>query len=77
MKLGVTAGELSLIPVWFGAVGFPGNMLMSRHVDRSGADRAVLLGIHPAAGSSRRRMGLAAAGCPGAGRHGRSGIIRA
>lgn len=44
-KLGVTAGELSLILVWFGAFGFLGNMLMSRHVDRIGADRAVLLGI--------------------------------
>ena len=30
---------------WFGAFGFLGNMLMSRHVDRIGADRAVLLGI--------------------------------
>ncbi|NKE64717.1 MFS transporter [Ramlibacter sp. RBP-2] len=44
-KLGVTAGELGLILAWFGAFGFLGNMLMSRHVDRIGADRAVLLGI--------------------------------
>ncbi|HEY0883898.1 MAG TPA: MFS transporter, partial [Ramlibacter sp.] len=43
--LGVTAGELSLMLMWFGAFGFLGNMVMSRHVDRIGADRAVLIGI--------------------------------
>lgn len=44
-KLGVTAAELSLILMSFGAFGFLGNMIMARHVDRIGADRAVLLGI--------------------------------
>ncbi len=50
-KLGVSAGELGLILAWFGGFGFLGNMLMSRHVDRIGADRAVLLGIAAMAAS--------------------------
>lgn len=44
-KLGVTAGELSLILMWFGAFGFIGNMLMSRNIDAIGTGRAVLAGI--------------------------------
>ena len=44
-KIAVTAGELSLLFMWFGAFGFIGNMLMSRHVDRIGAARAVMWGI--------------------------------
>ncbi|HWI81465.1 MFS transporter [Ramlibacter sp.] len=44
-KIGVTVGQLSLLLMWFGAFGFLGNIVMSRHVDRFGAGRAVLLGI--------------------------------
>jgi len=44
-KIGITPGELSLLLMWFGIFGFIGNMLMSRHVDRIGAPRAVMLGI--------------------------------
>lgn len=31
--------------MWFGAFGFLGNLLMSRNIDRLGADRAVMIGI--------------------------------
>lgn len=44
-KIGITPGELSLLFMWFGAFGFLGNMLMSRHIDRIGASRAVMVGI--------------------------------
>ncbi len=44
-KIGITPGELSLLFMWFGAFGLLGNILMSRHVDRIGASRAVMLGI--------------------------------
>ena len=44
-RLGVTPLELSLLFAWFGIFGFAGNMLMSRHVDRIGASRAVGVGI--------------------------------
>lgn len=44
-KLGITPGELSLLFMWFGAFGFIGNMLMSRNIDRLGADRSVMIGI--------------------------------
>lgn len=44
-KLGVTAGELSLMLMWFGAFGFLGNAMMSRHIDRIGPARAVMAGI--------------------------------
>jgi predicted MFS family arabinose efflux permease len=44
-KLGVTAGELSMLLMWFGAFGFIGNMLMSRFIDRTGAARAVMAGL--------------------------------
>ena len=44
-KLGMAAGELSLFLMWFGAFGFVGNMLMSRHIDRIGPSRAVMIGI--------------------------------
>lgn len=44
-KLAITPGELSLLFMWFGAFGFLGNMLMSRHIDRIGADRAVMIGV--------------------------------
>ncbi|HYF44423.1 MAG TPA: MFS transporter [Ramlibacter sp.] len=44
-KLALTPGELSLMFMWFGAFGFIGNVLMSRHIDRLGADRAVMIGV--------------------------------
>jgi predicted MFS family arabinose efflux permease len=44
-KVGITPGELGLLFMWFGVFGFIGNMLMSRHIDRLGAPRAVLIGI--------------------------------
>ncbi|MDB5881241.1 MAG: transporter [Ramlibacter sp.] len=43
--LGTTPGQLGLLLTWFGAFGFIGNMLMSRHIDRLGASRAVMIGI--------------------------------
>lgn len=44
-KIGTTPTELSLLLMWFGAFGFLGNVLMSRHIDRIGASRAVMTGI--------------------------------
>ena len=44
-KIGITPGELSLLLMWFGVFGFLGNMVMSRHIDRIGASRAVMAGI--------------------------------
>jgi predicted MFS family arabinose efflux permease len=44
-KIGITPGELSLLFMWFGAFGFIGNMVMSRHIDRIGSSRAVMIGI--------------------------------
>jgi predicted MFS family arabinose efflux permease len=41
--LGVEAGMLSLLFLWFGAFGLLGNVVLSRQVDRLGAPRAVLL----------------------------------
>ena len=41
--LGVEAGTLSLLFLWFGAFGLAGNVVLSRQVDRLGAPRAVLL----------------------------------
>lgn len=43
--IAITPLELSLLFVWFGAFGFVGNIVMSRHVERIGAHRAVLAGI--------------------------------
>src|SRR5690606_38512509 len=40
-KLDITPAQLSLLFMWFGAFGLLGNLLMSRHVDRVGVDRAV------------------------------------
>jgi predicted MFS family arabinose efflux permease len=39
----ITPVQLSLLFVWFGAFGFIGNMLMSRHIERIGAARAVMI----------------------------------
>ena len=44
-KLGLSAGELSVFFLAFGAFGLVGNMLMSRHIDRIGAPRAVMIGL--------------------------------
>lgn len=44
-KLAITPGELSLLFMWFGAFGMVGNVLMSRHIDRIGTHRAVLIGL--------------------------------
>lgn len=44
-RLGLGPAGLSLVFMWFGAFGLIGNMLMSRHIDRLGADRAVLIGV--------------------------------
>ena len=44
-KIAITPGELSLLFLWFGVFGFIGNMLMSRHIDRFGASRAIMLAI--------------------------------
>jgi predicted MFS family arabinose efflux permease len=44
-QIGITPGELSLLFMWFGVFGFIGNMLMSRHIDRTGAPRAVMIAI--------------------------------
>jgi predicted MFS family arabinose efflux permease len=41
--LGAGATQISLLFAWFGAFGLIGNLLLSRHVDRFGAARAVTL----------------------------------
>lgn len=41
--IGITPVQLSLLFVWFGAFGFIGNMLMSRHIERIGAHRGVMI----------------------------------
>ena len=43
--LGTTPAMLSLMFMWFGVFGFAGNVLMSRYIDRIGADRAILIAI--------------------------------
>jgi len=43
--LGVGAGLLSLLFLWFGAFGLAGNVLVSRWVDRLGAPRAVQISL--------------------------------
>lgn len=44
-KIGITPTELSVLLMWFGAFGFLGNVVMSHHIDRIGASRAVMVGI--------------------------------
>lgn len=44
-NIGITANELSLLFMWYGAFGFLGNWLMSRHIDRVGASRSVMIAI--------------------------------
>lgn len=43
-RIGITPDQLSLLFLSFGLFGFVGNLLMSRHIDRIGPARAVLLG---------------------------------
>jgi predicted MFS family arabinose efflux permease len=40
--IGASATEVSLLFGWFGAFGLIGNLILSRHIDRIGAARAVL-----------------------------------
>lgn len=42
--LKLSAGELSLLFMWFGVFGFIGNVVMSRHIERIGVHRAVMIG---------------------------------
>jgi predicted MFS family arabinose efflux permease len=44
-KLDITPAQLSILFLWFGAFGFLGNILMTRHIDRIGASRAVMIGV--------------------------------
>lgn len=44
-KLGITPAQLSLMFMWFGAFGLLGNVVMSRSIDRVGADRAVMIAV--------------------------------
>lgn len=39
--LGATPGQISLMFLWFGAIGVVGNVVVARHIDRIGAPRAV------------------------------------
>ncbi|MEO8299618.1 MAG: MFS transporter [Burkholderiales bacterium] len=41
--LNATPNQVSLLFLWFGAMGVLGNMLMSRHIDRLGAGRTVAI----------------------------------
>jgi predicted MFS family arabinose efflux permease len=43
--LQVTPLQLSLLFAWFGMFGLLGNVLMSRHIDRLGAPRAVMIAV--------------------------------
>jgi predicted MFS family arabinose efflux permease len=44
-RMNITPLELSILFAWFGAFGFLGNMVMSRHIDRIGASRSVMIGV--------------------------------
>jgi len=44
-RFDVTPLQLSLMFAWFGAFGFMGNLWVSRHIDRLGAARAVMLSM--------------------------------
>ena len=43
--LSITPIQLSLLFMWFGAFGLLGNVWMSRHIDRLGASRMVMIGV--------------------------------
>ena len=49
--LGATPLQITLLFAWFGAFGLIGNVLLSRHVDRIGASRAVALATTAILGS--------------------------
>ena len=44
-KLGITPAQLSLLFLWFGAFGLVGNIVLTRYIDRVGADRSVLFTV--------------------------------
>lgn len=44
-KMDITPGQLSLYFLWFGVFGLIGNVVMTRYIDRIGADRAVMIGV--------------------------------
>lgn len=44
-RIGATPGQLGLLFMWFGAFGFLGNVLMTRHIDHIGASRAVMMAL--------------------------------
>jgi predicted MFS family arabinose efflux permease len=43
--LGASAGQVSLLFLWFGAIGLLGNVLLTRSIDRVGAAPAVALAL--------------------------------
>jgi predicted MFS family arabinose efflux permease len=43
LTLGASAAQIGLLFIWFGMFGLIGNVLISRHVDRLGAHRAVAI----------------------------------
>lgn len=43
--LNITPVQMSLLFAWFGAFGLLGNVWMSRHIDRLGASRMVMMGV--------------------------------
>jgi len=43
--LGMSTESLSLMFLWFGAFGLLGNVVMTRHIDRLGPDRAAALAL--------------------------------
>jgi predicted MFS family arabinose efflux permease len=43
--LAITPLQLSMLFAWFGVFGLLGNIVMSRHIDRMGAPRAVMWGV--------------------------------
>ncbi len=44
-RLDVSPLQLSLLFAWFGAFGFLGNVVMSRHIDKLGAARSVFIAV--------------------------------
>lgn len=44
-RLNVSPLQLSLLFAWFGAFGFLGNVVMSRHIDKLGAARSVFIAV--------------------------------
>jgi predicted MFS family arabinose efflux permease len=44
-RIAITPGELSILFMWFGAIGLVGNVAMSRYIDRVGNHHAVMIGL--------------------------------